>query len=111
MEIVDAIMDQLAQTGAGILPSGGAAWLRTHPKKAHQLYEDLLELKPHEYVEFAFAIVAPIWGEDEDNAAERLGYQLYELGQCADVSLRWTGRWRIAAIPWDYLPAASRHPE
>ncbi|MDA8205606.1 MAG: hypothetical protein M0Z36_06005 [Thermaerobacter sp.] len=108
MDMVDAIRAQLAQTGAGVLPKGGAAWLRAHPKPAQRLYEELLELEPNEYVEFAFAMIGSVWGGDEDQASERLGYTLHEFGECADVSFQWTGRWRIVAIPWDYLPAGGQ---
>lgn len=111
VDIVDAIRHELTRTGSGRLPKGGSDWLHGHPKAAQRLYADLLELQPNEYVEFAFSMTGAVWGGDEEDAAERLGAKLHELGTCADVSFRWTGRWKVVAIPWDYLPNRTRPQE
>lgn len=111
MDVVAAIVHKLAQHGASVLPKGGSAWLRKHPRQARRFYEDLVDLQPNEYVEFLFAVSGTVWASEEDHAVEKLGYTLYELGQCSDIKVQWTGDWQIEAIPWENWKAATEPGE
>lgn len=107
MDIVDDIIHLLAVQDAGVLPKGGAEWLQRHPAQACRLYQDLLDLAPHEFVEWSYAIVGTVWASDDDHAAERLGHALCHYELYPVVRWRWTGRWQIGVADGPATTAGS----